>query len=206
MEQIDKDYSIDYLYIDSIKLTKSDREKILKELGIEHATPTTIVVKDGNVVGVQTGYVDGKLMVEFLKQNKVLKEDAVYSPEEYITFINYEDYTNLIKSNGKHVITIGQTGCSHCIATKPVLNAIAKDYNIDINYLNITEMNETERNSFINSLTEINYNDEEFVESKNFGTPLTLIIENGKVISYINGERPTTQYVKAFKKAGVIAE
>ena len=206
MEQIDKDYDIDYLYIDSTKLTSSDKKKMLKELDIEHATPTTVVVKNGKVLGTQIGYADGGEMVEFLKENKVLDKDAVYTPESNLTFINYDEYNKILKEEGKHIITIGQTGCSHCIATKPVLNAIAKEYEITINYLNITEMTQSEKESFTNSLSEIGYDEEEFVSSGNFGTPLTLIVENGKVASYVSGERPTAQFIKAFKKANVIKE
>jgi len=206
MEQIAKDYDIDFLHIDSSKLTASDREKMLKELEIEQATPTTVIVKNGEILDTQVGYVDGGAMVEFLKENKVLDKDAVYTPEQYITFINYEEYNNILKEEGKHIITIGQTGCSHCIATKPVLNTIAKDYNLAINYLNLTDMNQSENTSFVNSLSEIGYDEEDFVSSGNFGTPLTLIIENGKVQSYISGERPTAQFIRAFKKAGLITE
>lgn len=206
MEQISKDYDMDFLHIDSSKLSSSDREKMLKELNIEHATPTTIIVKNGKIIDTQIGYIDGGAMVEFLKNGDVLDKNAVYTPEQYLTFINYDEYNKLLEQSGKHIVTIGQTGCSHCINTKPVLNQIAKDYNITINYLNITEMTKAENESFINSLEEIGYDEEEFVTSKNFGTPLTLIIENGKVTSYVSGERPTTQFVRAFKKAGVIAE
>lgn len=206
IEQIQKDYNIDYLYIDSSKLTKDDKEKILDELDIEHATPTTVIVKDGKVIDTQVGYADGGKMVEFFKENKVLKEDAVYTPEQYLTFINYEEYTKLLEKEGKQVITIGQTGCIHCTAVKPVLNTIAKEYNLTINYLNIKEMTQSESTSFQNSLIEIGYDEEEFLSNGNFGTPLTLIIENGKVISYIDGERPTTQFIRAFKKAGIISE
>ena len=206
MEQIAKDYDIDYLYIDSTKLTSSDRKKMLKELDIEQATPTTVVVKNGKVIGTQAGYADGKEMVEFLKEHKVLDKDAEYTPESNLTFINYDEYNKLLQTEGKHIITIGQTGCSHCIATKPVLNTIAKEYNITINYLNITDMTQSERESFTNSLSEIGYDEEDFVESGNFGTPLTLIVENGKVVSYVSGERPTAQFIKAFKKANVISE
>lgn len=206
MEQISKDYSIDYLHIDSNKLSSSDKNKILKELNIEHATPTTVVVKDGEVLGTQIGYVDGGAMVEFLIEQKVLEKDATYSPERYLTFINYDEYNKLLLDSEKNIVTIGQTGCSHCTATKPVLNQIAKEYNIEINYLNITDMSQKEVNSFTNSLKEIGYDDKDFLEKGSFGTPLTLIIENGKVISYVIGERPTVEFVRAFKKSGVITE
>jgi len=206
MEQISKDYDVDYLYIDSNNLSSSDRDKMLKELNIEHATPTTVVVKNGKVIGTQIGYVDGGAMVEFLIDNDVLDEGSTYSPERYLTFIDYDDYNDLLLDSGKHVITIGQTGCSHCTATKPVLNQIAKDYNIEINYLNITEMSQSDVNDLTNSLETIGYDDEEFLENGSFGTPLTLIIENGKVKSYVIGERPTVEFVRAFKKSGVISE
>lgn len=206
MDQISEDYNLDYLHIDSDKLTTKDREKILKELNIEQATPTTVVVKDGKVLGKQVGYVDGGEMVEFLKDYKVLDKDAVYSPEQYLTFVDYDEYNDILSESGKHIVTIGQTGCSHCTATKPVLNQIAKDYNIVINYLNITEMSQSEINSFTNGLSEIGYDDKDFLEKGSFGTPLTLIIENGHVISYVSGERPTAQFIRAFKKAGIITE
>ncbi len=206
MEQIDKDYEIDYLHIDASKLTKNDREKMLKELGIEHATPTTVIVKDGKVIDTKVGYVDGGEMIEFLKENQILDKDAVYTPEQYITFINYDEFNNLLKEDGKHVITIGQTGCSHCIATKPVLNAIAKEFNIKIYYLNISEMTQSENSSFINALEEIGYDEKEFVASGQYGTPLTLVVENGKVIYYINGEKPTKEFKNELKKAKVISE
>ena len=206
MDQISEDYSLDYLHIDSDKLTNKDREKILKELNIEQATPTTVIVKDGKVLAKQVGYVDGGAMVEFLKDYKVLDKDAVYSPEQYLTFVDYDEYNDILSESGKYIVTIGQTGCSHCTATKPVLNQIAKEYNIVINYLNITEMSQSEINSFTNSLMEIGYDDKDFLEKGSFGTPLTLIIENGRVVSYVSGERPTAQFIRAFKKAGIIAE
>ena len=206
MEQIDKDYKINYLYVDASKLTKNDREKMLKELNIEPSTPTTVIVKDGKVLDTQVGYIDGGKMVEFLKENKILDKDAVYTPEEYITFINYEDFNNLIKEEGKHVITIGQTGCSHCIATKPVLNAIAKEYDIKLYYLNISEMTQSENASLINNLKELGYDEKEFLESEQFGTPLTIVVEKGKIIYYISGERPTKEFKSELKKAKVISE
>lgn len=206
MEQIDKDYDIDYLYIDSTKLTKDDQEKMLKELGFEHATPTTVVVKNGKVIDINQGYIDGGEMVKFLIKAGILNEDAVYTPEQYITFINYSDYEDIVNSDDTSVVTIGQTGCSHCIATKPVLNVIAKDYNLKVNYLNLTEMSTEEQKSLSESLKNIGYDDEEFLSSGSFGTPLTLVIKDGKVISYINGENPTSYYIRKFKKLGLISE
>lgn len=206
IEQIDEDYDIDYLYIDSSKLTSTDRDKILNELNIDHATPTTVVVKNGKIIDTNVGYVEGSVMVDFLKNADILDDDAVYTPEQYLNFINYSEYEKITSEKEMSVITIGQTGCSHCTATKPVLNVIAKDYDVTINYLNLTDMTEEEQNKFFDSLTTLGYDEEDFVSSGEFGTPLTIIVEDGKIVSYINGENPTSYYIRAFKKAGLISE
>lgn len=206
LETIAEDYDIDYLEIDSATLGAKQREEILEKLEIEHATPTTVIVENGEVVDTAVGYTDGQDYVEFFKENEIIPEDAVYSKENNLTFIEYNEYEELISDSKIHIIVIGQTTCSHCIAIKPALNSVAGDYDLTINYLNLTEMDEDEYNEFSESLKTIGYDDPEFVESGSFGTPLTLIVENGKVVDYISGSRTKSQLVKEFKKAGLISE
>lgn len=206
LEEIAKEYDLKYYYIDSDKLTKSDVKRITEELDIENKTPTTIVVEDGEVVDTLVGYVEGSKYTEFLKETEILDEDAAYPGEKAISFIDYSMYEQLIASEETHVITIGQTGCSHCTAIKPVLNQVALDYDITINYLNLSEMTEEENNLLIESLEKINYDDEDFVNRGSFGTPLTLVVKNGKVIRYASGERTPSSLVRELKKAGVIKE
>lgn len=203
LETIADDYDMKYLYIDSIKLNKGQREKILDKLEIEQSTPTTVVVEKGKVIDTQVGYVAGKEYVEFFVKAGVLPKDAVYSKEQYITFIDYDEYSKLI-TDGLHVIVIGQTGCSHCTAIKPALNSVAKEHKVTINYLNLTDMDEDTQSEFFDSLRDIEYNDPDFLEDGSFGTPLTLIVEDGKVKSYLSGEKTTSQLVREFKKQGLI--
>lgn len=206
LETLAEDYDLDYVYIDSSKLPNKQREEILKKLDIEHATPTTVIVENGKVIDKAIGYTQGKEYVEFFVKNKILPEDAKYSKEANLTFIDYSQYEELVSTDDTNIIVIGQTTCSHCIAIKPALNSIAGDYNLKINYLNLTEMSEDEYQNLVISLKDIEYNDEDFVERGSFGTPLTLIIKEGKVDSYISGERSKSQLVKAFKKANLIEE
>ena len=204
LETIAGDYDMDYLYIDSIKLTKKQREEILDKLEIEQSTPTTVIVEKGKVIDTQVGYVGGKEYVEFFKENGMIPEDAVYSKEQYITNIDYSEFEKLL-SEGAHVVVIGQTGCSHCTAIKPALNSVSKDYKITVNYLNLTEMDSETQSSFSDKLREIEYNDPDFLEDGSYGTPLTLIIKDGKVVSYLSGERTTSQLAREFKKQGLIS-
>ena len=59
---------------------------------------------------------------------------------------------------------------------------------------------------FYDSLTRMEYSEPEYVEEGKFGTPLTLIVKNGKNSSDVAGERSKSQFVREFKKAGLITE
>ena len=201
IEQIKEDYDIDYLYIDATKLSSDDKNEILKVLDVEGSTPTIAVVKDDSVIDVNVGYMDGKATVEFLKDNKILKDDATYKPEENLTFIGFNEYKDLVSKDDTTVIVIGQTTCIHCIVAKPVLSRVAGNYNITINYLNLTELSSDEQNELIESLKNLGYEDAE-----NLGTPLTIIVKNKHIEGTIEGENPPSYFTRQFKKYGVITE
>ncbi|MBR6690269.1 MAG: thioredoxin family protein [Bacilli bacterium] len=206
LETIAEDYDMEYFEIDSATLGVKQRNEILEKLGIEQATPTTVIVQNGKVIDVAEGYTDGRKYVEFFASNEIIPEDATYSKEDSLIFINYDKYEELINEDATNVVVVGQTTCSHCIAIKPALNKVAKEYKLEINYLNLTEMSEEEYEEFSESLKEIEYNEPSFVEKGSFGTPLTLIIKNGKVKHYISGARTKSQLVREFKRAGLISE
>ena len=206
LELIAEDYELDYYKIDSNVLSNSHRKKIVEKLSIEDSTPKIVIVEKGKVVAKTKGYTDGQELIKFFKENKVIPKDAIYSAEKYITFINYDEYKKIIKNSNTNIVVVGQTTCSHCISFKPALNAIGEDYGLTINYLNLTELTPDESTKFTESLKEIKYDDPDFVSSGSFGTPLTLIIKNGKVVDYISGERTYSQLSKTFSKLGIIEE
>ena len=201
MKQLKSDYKLSYYYIDASKLNSKDKEKILKALEIEGSTPTIAVVKNNKIIDVNVGYMEGKEAVEFFKKNKLLEDDATYKPEENLTDISFDDYKNLVGQDSKNVIVIGQTTCSHCIAVKPVLNRIAGNNNITINYINLTKMTQEEQKELIENLKSIGYED-----ADNLGTPLTLIVQNNKIEGTIEGENPPSYFTREFKKYGVISQ
>jgi hypothetical protein len=59
---------------------------------------------------------------------------------------------------------------------------------------------------FFKSLEDIGYDDPKFIEDGSFGTPLTLIVKDGKVTKYISGSKTISQLVREFTKAGLIEE
>lgn len=206
LQNIAKDYDLDYYYVDSSKLPTKQRNEVLEKLGIKHSTPNTFIVEKGKVVDIAEGYKEGDELIEFFKENEIVQDDAIYKQEQYITKIDYEQYDKLISSDGTHVIVVGQTTCPHCISFKPAINAVAKDYNITMNYLNLQKLEQEEEEKFFESLKTIEYNDEEFLNDGSVGTPLTLVVEDGKVKGYISGERTTSQLVRELKKMNLISE
>lgn len=206
LETIASDYDMDYLKIDATKLSSSQRKEIADKLDIEGATPTTVVVENGKVVATQEGYLEGNDYVEFLKNAGVLDENAVYSGEENLTYIDYVEYKNLVNSSTPTIIVIGQTGCGYCTQTKPVINKIAGKYNITINYLNISNMQSEDYSEFKDKLEDYGYDEESYLKEKSIGTPLTLVFKEGRVIGYLNGAVPNVKYVNLFKKVGIIKE
>jgi len=205
-ETIVEDYDIKTYSIDSNELSSAQRKEVLKKLGIEHATPTMVIVENGKVIASKVGYTEGSSLVDFLKDNKVVPDDAKYSKEAYITFINYEEYKSLVRKDDETVIIIGQDGCINCTNYKPALNSVAEDYDMVMNYLNLTNLTSEESQKLFENLKNIGYDDPDFLADGSFGTPLTLIIDDGKVEHYITGARTTNQLVRELTRIGVIEE
>ena len=204
LNQISKDYNIDFLEIDCSKLNDKNRKEIEDKLGIKGENPTTIVVQNDKVVAVQEGFVESNRYVEFLIEAKVLKEGSKFSRVDNITFINYGDYIELLKKKDKSVIVVGQSGCEYCIASKTTLNNISKGYKITINYIDVTEFNNKQLTEFFDELPKRGYDNEALVNDDSFGMPTLLIIEDGKIKSYLEGVHSLEEYVSYFKENKII--
>ena len=212
LEELDETYGINYLKIDSSTLTKEEKEVILEKLEIDDATPMTVIVENGKVVDVARGYKDGKTYVEFFKTNGILDSTATYSSNKpyedapNITVIDFDEYEELIYNQELFVVTVGQTGCSHCNAIRPALDRLVTKNNLKIYYLNLTDLTSNERTRFYQTLNELEFSDPNYLEDGSFGTPTTFTIEEGKIKYYISGERTYSKLVTEFKNQGLISE
>lgn len=204
LENIAADYDLDYLAVDYTKLTNKQRKEVLNKLDIEHATPTTVVMKNGKVIAVQKGYVDGNKYVEFLVKAGILDDGSVYGPEKNLTFIDYDKFEKLILEKEPVIITIGSATCTFCAKAKPILSNIAKAYNIPIYYLTLDYFSKDERLAVVEALKDMKYNEEYFVKEQKLSTPAVLIIEDGKIIDYTTGLQNISIYTKLFKDTNVI--
>lgn len=190
-------YGFDYLYLDTGKVNSSSLAKLLKDLDVksdEFGTPLTVVVNNKTVVDSISGYADEDSLLEFLKKNGFVKNDV----KTFLNYIDYSSYSKLINSSKNSIIVVGQTSCGYCIQSKPVLQKIAKEKNIVINYLNITDLSESDSESFQTSL--------DYLKDNEWGTPLTLIVSKGNVRDSINGTKDYDGYMESFKNNGFIKE
>ena len=201
LEALAKDYGFKYMEIDIYDITAADNEKVKEKLGISGGTPTFAIVKKGEVVSKVESYMDRSVLFDFLQEGGIISEDVAYTGYETV---NYSKYKELTQSEEPVVITAGQIGCTHCDAIKPALNAVAKNDNVAIYYLDLATIAEEDSNDFFVGLREMGYGDPDFLENGSFGTPTTFIFQDGKIKYSIGGEMAYSKLKNVLKKQKII--
>lgn len=204
LNQLSKDYKIDFLPVDISLLNKKNRDKIESELGIEEVSPTIVVVKDSQVLGVQKGFIESHNLVKFFIDVNILDKDAKYSAVDNLKFIDYNKYKELLNDKKKNVIIIGQAGCNYCKNAKSILNNVSKAYKIDIYYLDIDDIQRAEAQELFNELPNIGYNEKELTEEGNFSMPTLFIVKKGQIVSYLQELKSLDEYISYLKENEMI--
>lgn len=197
IESIVDDYDLDYIEFDKDDITSDEFNYIKDKLDIDDTTPVLAIVKDKEVIDTNEGFIDGTKLVEFFIESGVLEKGSEYNAEKNLTIIDYDRFNELYNSNEGYILVLGQTSCSHCIATKPVLSYVAGKNNIVINYIDLTNLSETEYNSLKQAVNDAGY-------TEDIGTPLTLVIKEKKVVKSLSGEATPAKFTKLFEDAGMI--
>lgn len=196
LDRYAKEYKFDYSYINTDEIGESKQQEIFNKLSIDAAnfgTPYIAVVKDGKKVDEQEGYKTEDVFFEFLKKNGFIGEDEKLA----LNYIDYNKYKEMLEDGSKEIFVMVQTGCSHCENAKPVLEEIAKEYDIKINILNISNFeSQEEHDEFTESLSYLNENE--------WGTPLMLIVEDKEIKDKKEGFSSKEDYIEFFKKNGYI--
>lgn len=187
LEEITGMYDMKYQYMNTDEINSSTLTKLLNKFNTDSSTPQLLIVKDGKVVDTQNGYTDREGLFKFLQENGLIdKEEVLEANDAHLTKIDYEGYDAAINSDTDKLIVVAQTGCSYCEQAKPVLNQIAKDNEVEVNWLDITTLSEDEQAKVTNSLD---------IFSEDFGTPLIMIVKNNKVVDSIQGFESKEKYV-----------
>ena len=123
------------------------------------------------------------LLVAFLIINKAISKGNLVE-------LTYDEFTEKIDNEESFVLCISLTTCSHCATYKPKLESVAKDYGIDLYYIDIDKYSDEEQEEFVKV---INFNDT---------TPTTVFLKNGKettASNRINGDVSTSRIIDKLK-------
>ena len=112
--------------------------------------------------------------------------------------ITYTEWTEIRKSTTPVVVVIGQTGCGYCEQYKPVITAVANEYNITINYIDLTKFSQEENYNLNESIT--------YLREEEWGTPTTLLIQDGDNLEDVIGGYVEKTELVAYLKANNIIE
>lgn len=125
-------------------------------------------------------------------------EAAAISDDEKKEFnqISVEEYLNLKEGKKASIIYIARPTCTYCTYSTPILQNIAYQYDLTINYINTDEVSDAESIDIINS-------DDYF--SDGVSTPTVLIVKNDKIIDVYEGLTTKAEYVSFFKENGMIS-
>lgn len=205
LKQVAKDYDIDYYDIDTDKLEQTEVEEIIKALGIQGATPTSVLVKNGKVVATNEGYLDGKPYVEFLAKNGLIDKNATYKPEKNLKSISYSDFKDIVKKDSYNLVLLDTSACSDCTTVRSILSDYAGEYKFTVNYLSAPELSQEDVEKLVEKdLKELKYDAKEYKKSKQVEIPLLLVIKDNKIKDYVLKSTDKSDYKKVLKKYGFI--
>lgn len=104
---------------------------------------------------------------------------------------NFNSYKKLVKSDEVIMSVFGRDTCFYCNKFKPVYNAVAEKYDLDVYYFDSDNYDSKEYSKIINmDLTvpaKCSAEGTEFKMSDGFGTPLTIFTKKGKIVDCISG-------------------
>lgn len=152
-----------------IEVKEKKAQPLLKKvLGI-----TSIILIIVLVIGLAVGAsnlkkVDGNDSVE-----TVTLEEAGFNE------VSLDEYLELIKSSEKNVILVARPTCTYCEAFAPILSEASKELNIEVNYIDTDKFTNDDWTTFNNSLS--------YLSDEQWGTPLTLIVQNGEIVDVNSG-------------------
>lgn len=123
---------------------------------------------------------------------------------------DYKTYKKLVNSENITMAIFGYSECYHCNVFKPIYNAVAEKYDVDIYYFESDTYDKDEYTKIVNmDLTvpaKCNSRGVEFKLSDGFGTPLTIFTQDGEVIDCISGRVSRNTLVEKLVSLKMISE
>jgi len=116
--------------------------------------------------------------------------------KSYMKKISYNEYKELIENKETFILEIMRTDCSACINFKPKIEEVAKEYKIEIKYINTDDLSKEEYDKLA-------------LDTGITGTPTVIFYNDGiekTKSSRINGSVSVDKIISKFKANGFIEE
>ena len=107
--------------------------------------------------------------------------------------ISVDDYLEMYNSNSKNIILLSRPTCHYCQIATPIIENIIYEKKAKINYINTDELTEEDNTRLVSS--------DDYLKG-GFGTPLIMVVGNGKIIDKIEGLTTKNNYMEFFEDYG----
>lgn len=194
-----KDVKKEVSKIEVPKFEKKEKEKVHEKTSSKSKFSLTAKQKDIILIAlvvvllivaaIVTGNKDSKVDIEL---PVALEGDAGFNE------ITYSNYLEKIDSNKPFLVVIVKDGCGYCEMYEPILKEVADEYNLPINYINLTNLSEEEYNNLAQSNA--------YLKKNQWGTPTTLFMLGDSVIDSIGGYVDKDKFVDFVKENFVVNE
>lgn len=108
-----------------------------------------------------------------------------------LTVINLDKLEELFKSEDTKIVFIGSLTCPHCTAIKPKINNLVKKLDIDVHYLELSNLTEEDEKRL--------YSMNDFL-AQGTSIPLVMAVKNNEVIDSFVGNIETGEIESFLKK------
>ena len=132
---------------------------------------------------------------EIMQNAQNESEEAKKGEQPELNEISVDTYLEYYNGTDPKLVLIARPTCGYCQIAEPIIKKITNDYGIVINYLNTDNFEGEDSAKFTSS-------DKEF--SSGFGTPMLLVVGNGKIIDKVDGLTDTAHYVDFIKSNNFI--
>ena len=111
--------------------------------------------------------------------------------------LDYKALTKKVENKDSFILVTSKSTCSHCASYKPKIEAIVKEYGIDVYYIDYDNEDESTQKEFLDKF------------NLDGSTPITLFFKKGSeasVLNRIEGDLSSEKVISTFKKMGFITD
>lgn len=194
-----KDVKKEVSKIEVPKFEKKEKEKIHEKTSSKSKFSLTAKQKDIILIALVVVLLIVAAIVTGNKDSKVdIELPVALEGDVGFNEITYSNYLEKIDSNEPFLVVIVKDGCGYCEMYEPILKEVADEYNLPINYINLTNLSEEEYNDLAQSNA--------YLKKNQWGTPTTLFMLGDSVIDSIGGYVDKDKFVDFVKENFVVNE